>query len=55
MLQGLQGIHCTMQWRTQEFFRGGGSTNSAEDREQTERESGGGSPLVMGSTQFENE
>ena len=35
------------QWRTQEFFSGGGcSTNSVEDREQG---SGGGSPLVRGS------
>ena len=28
---------------------GGGSTNSVEDRGQTERGSGGGSPLVRGS------
>jgi len=35
------------QWRTQEFFSGGGgSTNSFEDRG---RGSGGGSPLVRGS------
>jgi len=27
---------------------GGGSTNSVEDRGQTERRSGGGSPLVRG-------
>ena len=33
-----------MQWRTQEFCSGGGSTNSVEDRG-----SGGGSPLVRGS------
>ena len=32
-----------------DFVRGGGSTNSVEDREQRERESGGGSPLVRGS------
>ena len=39
-----------MQWRTQEiFFVGGGSTNSAEDRGQRERGSGGGKPLVRGS------
>jgi hypothetical protein len=25
------------QWRTQDFFRGGGSTNSVEDRRQRER------------------
>ena len=37
-----------MQWHTQEFFQGG-STNSVEDRGQTERGSGGGSPLVRGS------
>ena len=37
------------QWRTQEFFSGGGSTNSVEEREQRERGSGGGSPLVRGS------
>ena len=33
------------QWRTQDFFGGGGSTNSVEDRGQRERGSGGGSPL----------
>jgi hypothetical protein len=37
------------------FFRGGGSTNSVEDRGQTERGSGGGSPLVRGSTRWANE
>ena len=37
------------QWRTQEFCSGGGSTNSVEDRGQTERGSGAGSPLVRGS------
>ena len=31
------------------FVRGGGSTNSVEDRGQRERESGGSSPLVRGS------
>ena len=31
------------------FVRGGGSTNSVEDREQTERGSGDGSPLVRSS------
>jgi hypothetical protein len=35
------------------FF--GGSTNSVEDRGQIERGSGGGSPLVRGSTRFEND
>ena len=35
-------------WRTQEFCSGA-STNSAEDRGQRERGSGGGSPLVRGS------
>ena len=34
------------QWRTQEFCLGGSSTNSVEDRGQTERGSGGCSPLV---------
>jgi hypothetical protein len=54
------------QWRTKEFFRvmgyarnffrgGGVSTNSVQDRGQRERGSGGDSPLVRGSTQFENE
>jgi len=40
------------QWRTQEFFLGGGEggpTNSVEDRGQRERGSGDGSPLVRGS------
>ena len=37
------------QWRTQDIFLGGGSTNSVEDRAQRERGSGGGSPLVSGS------
>ena len=31
------------------FFRGGGSTNSVEDRGQRGRGSGGGSPFVRGS------
>jgi hypothetical protein len=43
------------QWHTQEFFSGRGSTNSVEDRGQREQESGGGSSLVRGSTQFANE
>jgi hypothetical protein len=37
------------------FFSGGGSTNSVEERGQRERGSGGGSPLVRGSAQFANE
>jgi hypothetical protein len=48
------------------FFRGeggwvyariflAGSTNSVEERGQRERGSGGGSPLVRGSTRFANE
>jgi hypothetical protein len=37
------------QWRTQEFFFGGSSTNSVEDRGQRERGSRGCSPLVRGS------
>jgi len=36
------------QWRTQELFSGGCSTNSVEDRGQRGRGSGGGSPLVRG-------
>jgi hypothetical protein len=47
--------HVMRQWRTQDFFRGGGLTNSVEDRGQRERGSGGGSPLVRGSTKFANE
>jgi len=41
-------METVMQWCTQEFFLGGGgpSTNSVEDRGQTEQGSGGGSPLV---------
>jgi hypothetical protein len=35
-------------------FVGGGSTNSVEDRGQKEWKSGGGNPLVRGSTQFAN-
>ena len=42
-------IYYRLQWRTQEFCSGGGSTNSVEDRGQSERGSGGGSPLVRGS------
>ena len=38
-----------IQCRTQEFFSGGGSTNSFGERGQRERGSGGGSPLVRGS------
>jgi len=40
------------QWRTQEFFffwGGEVSTNSVEGKGQTERGSGGSSPLVRGS------
>jgi hypothetical protein len=37
------------------IFFGAGLTNSVEDRRQRERGSGGGSPLVKGSTQFANE
>ena len=42
-------VHTVNQWRTQEFFSGGTSTNSVEDKGQRERGSGGGSPLVRGS------
>jgi hypothetical protein len=37
------------------FFSGGGSTNSVEDRGQRGQGSGDGSPLVRGSTHFSNE
>jgi hypothetical protein len=40
--------HCWLQWRTQELFCSGGSTNSVEDRGQRERGSGGGSPPCQG-------
>jgi hypothetical protein len=43
------------QWRTQDFFFRGGSTNSVEDGGQRAQGSGGSSPLVSGSTQFANE
>ena len=47
---GAVQLTCQTQWRTQEFCSGGGgSTNSVEDREQRERGSEGGSPLVRGS------
>ena len=38
----------SVQWRTQEFFSDGGSTNSVEDRGQN-GDLGCGSPLVRGS------
>jgi hypothetical protein len=53
--QSYVGFVYVGQWRTQEFFRVGGSTNSVEDRGQREQGSGGGSPLVSGSAQFANE
>ena len=43
------GMHPSVQWRTQEFFSWGDSTNSVADREQREWGSGGGSSLVRGS------
>jgi hypothetical protein len=43
------------QWRNQELFPEGDSTNSIEDRGQIELGCGGGSPLVRGSTQFAKE
>ena len=47
MAQMGQKIYGHVQWRTQEFFSGGGgSSNSVEDREWG---SGGSSPLVRGS------
>jgi hypothetical protein len=46
---------CYGQWRTQEFFRAGGSsTNAVEDRGQRERGRESDSPLVRGSAQFAN-
>ena len=45
----LKKMGVTGQWHTQEFFSGGGSTNSVEDRGQRGWGSGGGSPLVRGS------
>jgi hypothetical protein len=55
-------VNNIVQWHTQEFclvggstLVGGSSTNSVEDRGQTERGSGGGSPLVRGSAQLANE
>ena len=38
-----------VQWRTQEFFSVGRSTNLVDDRGEREWGSGGGSPLVKGS------
>jgi hypothetical protein len=40
--------HYTSSGVPRNFFRGGGSTNSVEDRGHRERGSGGGSPLVRG-------
>jgi len=41
-------VHYTVvQWRTQEFFSGGGSINSVEERENGDLV--GGNPLVRGS------
>ena len=40
---------CIISGVPRNFVRGGGSTNSVEDRGQRERGSGGGSPLVRGS------
>jgi hypothetical protein len=61
---GRSFTYCNVQFRADEvqrvsgiprnFFRGESAT-SVEDRGQIERESGGGSPLVKGSTQFANE
>jgi hypothetical protein len=42
-------------FNTRIFFGGGGSTNSVEDRGQTEWGSRYVSPLIRGSTQFANE
>jgi len=50
------GPRCIGQWRTQDFFAGGGGcpTNSVEDRGQRGRGSGGSSPLVRGSGDSSN-
>jgi hypothetical protein len=53
--EGNQSYMSEQQWRTQEFFRGWGSTNSAVDRRQRERGSRDGSPLVRSSNPFANE
>jgi hypothetical protein len=46
-------VGCTSkQWRTQEFFRGGGGQQIQLRTEGRQNKSGGGSPLVRGSTQF---
>ena len=45
-LPGAKTAGACSQWRTQDIFSGGGSTNSVEDRGQRERGSGGGSPLI---------
>ena len=46
----LQNSGIKIEWRTQEFFfGGGGSANSVEDRGQREWGSGGNSPLLRGS------
>jgi hypothetical protein len=37
----VNNIYSSVQWRTQDFFGVGGSTNSVEDRGQRERGSGG--------------
>jgi hypothetical protein len=56
MSQSIESEHPRTNWPDRlysgvprNFFFGGCSTNSVEDREQRERGSGGGSPLVMGS------
>jgi len=46
----LHGHLCSVQWRTQEFCSGGGRFQQIQLRkEDRERGSGGGSPLVTGS------
>jgi hypothetical protein len=50
--ESVMSVYCSGE--TRKFFSGF-STNSVEDRGQRERRSGGGSPLVRGSTQFANE
>ena len=49
MVYYMPRLYGIAQWRTQEFFSGGVSTNSVEDRGQRGRGSGGGSLLVRGS------
>ena len=50
-MEGIEWLRTSMPFSgvPRNFVRGGGSTNSVEDRGQIERGSGVGSPLVKGS------